>query len=91
MKMRISVIFLFSVSLSNDDRVERSQVSFKQNCNSAQVMAASNVGVFRGARISPTWIPRRIKNIISEELKTPNQFISFSPDLCRILFYISKA
>ena len=65
MKMRISVIFLFSVSLSND-RVERSQVSFKQNCNSAQVMAASNVGVFRGARISPTWIPRRIKNIISQ-------------------------
>ena len=57
MKMRISVIFLFSVSLSNDDRVERSQVSFKQNCNSAQVMAASNVGVFREARIPPTWIP----------------------------------
>ena len=54
MKMRISVIFWFSVSLSNDDRVERSQVSFKQNCNSAQVMAASNVGVFRGARYSPT-------------------------------------
>ena len=91
MKMRMSVFFLFSVSLSNDDRVERSQVSFKQNCNSAQVMAASNVGVFRGARYSPTWIPRRIKNIISEELKTPNQFISFRPDLCRILVYISKA
>ena len=51
MKMRIFVIFLFSVSLSNDDRVERSQVSFKQNCNSAQVMAASNVGVFRGAAV----------------------------------------
>ena len=91
MKMRISVFNLFSVSLSNDDRVERSQVSFKQNCNSAQVMAASNVGVFRGARYSPTWIARRIKNIISEELKTPNQFISFRPDLCRILVYISKA
>ena len=54
-------------------------------------MAASNVGVFRRARISPTWIPRRIKNIIREELKTPDQFISFRPDLCRILVYISKA
>ena len=42
MKMRISVFNLFSVSLSNDDRVERSQVSFKQNCNSAQVMVASS-------------------------------------------------
>ena len=37
MKMRMSgfFFFLFSVSLSNDDRVERSQVSFKQNCDSA--------------------------------------------------------
>ena len=36
MKMRMSVfLFLFSVSLSNDDRVERSQVSFKQNCDFA--------------------------------------------------------
>ena len=50
MKMRISVIFLFSVSLSNDDRVERSQVSFKQNCNSAQVMAA------RGGHLDNFWV-----------------------------------
>ena len=35
MKMRMSVFFLFSVSLSNHDRVERSQVSFKQNCDFA--------------------------------------------------------
>ena len=35
MKMRISVFFSFSVSLSNDDRVERSKGSFKQNCDSA--------------------------------------------------------
>ena len=35
MKMRMSVFCLFSVSLSNDDRVERSQASFKQNCDFA--------------------------------------------------------
>ena len=58
-------ICFFPVSLSKDDRVERSRVSFKQNCDSAQVMAASNAGAFRGARISSTWIPRRIRNIIA--------------------------
>ena len=31
-------------------------------------MAASNAGVFRGARISSTRVPRRIRNITSEEL-----------------------
>ena len=34
------------------------------NCDSAQVMAASNAGAFRRARISSTWIPRQIRNII---------------------------
>ena len=28
-------------------------------------MAASNAGTFRGARISSTWIPRRIRNVIA--------------------------
>ena len=31
-------------------------------------MAASNAGVFRRARISSTRVPRRIRNITSEEL-----------------------
>ena len=35
------------------------------NCDSAQVMAASNAGAFRRARISSTWIPRQIRNIIA--------------------------
>ena len=91
MKMRISVFFCFLFHCQTMTELNVHRLVSNKNCNSAQVMPASNVGVFRGARISPTWIPRRIKNIISEELKTPNQFISFRPDLCRILVYISKA